>query len=160
MHPRKAYSTAIRPELMSPVAADLQRRPVDGSRVSCASLQGGQQAQVAVAQVGSAVGDAAFALEDAIGVEQPIGVDDEIGRVAALRTTSASIALEVVVVEAVEELEPDSKLIRGRSRCADQAGHAPEPVDDRCALRRPVRNPPASGKSPSRAASARAPPDD
>ena len=83
MQPRRAYSTAIRPELISPVPLSSRgSRRISPRSWPCA--QPGEQAQVAVAQVGSAVGDAADAVEDASGIEQAVGIDQEIGPAAAV----------------------------------------------------------------------------
>ena len=125
MQPRSAYSTAIRPELMSPVALISSGRPANRRPRACAARKAESSAEVPVAQVGAAVGDAALALELAIGIEEAVGIDEEVGPVAAIVKTSASMRqLEVVVVEAVEQLEPDPDLLGvGRGR-ADQGRDA------------------------------------
>ena len=41
--------------------------------------QGAQEPEVAVAQVGAAIGDPAVAVEDPLGIEEAVGVDQVIG---------------------------------------------------------------------------------
>ena len=57
--------------------ADLERATVDLAR-GLRRPQGGEQAEVAVAQVGAAVGDPALALEVPVGIEEAIGIDQEV----------------------------------------------------------------------------------
>ena len=66
---------------------EVERHPGDGP-LFLREPQGRQHAEIAVAQLGAAVGDAAVALEDAAGVEQPVAVDEVIGAVPACGSTS------------------------------------------------------------------------
>ena len=64
---------------ISPVALISRGSPPISPR-ACAA-QGGQHAQVAVAQVGTAVGDALNSLEHPLGIEEAVGIDQEVGPV-------------------------------------------------------------------------------
>ena len=118
--------------------------------------QAGQQSEVPVAQVGPAVSHSALALEHTIGIEEAIGVD-EIIRAGLAMDFGQHRQLERVVVEAVEQLEPDpdrsvagvAERIRSGTRRSHSRTMAP--------LARADRNPPESARNPSPAASATAP---
>ena len=112
VQPRRAYSTAIRPDPISPVplissgcAADLPAR--------LCGPEGGEQAEVAVAQIRAAIGDASDSVELTVGVEEAIRVDQKV-RSAGLMNLAEQSELEVIVVKAVEELEPEATPSRAR----------------------------------------------
>src|SRR6185312_9189654 len=87
-------------------AADLQRRPGDLAS-GLPGPQPRQQAEVPIAEVRASIRDTELPLELAIGIEEAIRIDQEIGlRFAVHRREHRQ--LEVIVLEAVEQLEPES----------------------------------------------------
>ena len=86
-----------------------------------------EQTEVPVAEVGTAVGHSALALEDTIGIEEAIGID-EIIRSGFAMDLGQHRPLEVVVVEAVEQLEPDptrpASIVAERIRPGTRRSHS------------------------------------
>ena len=99
---------------------DLQRRAV-GSRPAAGPCEAREETEIPIAQVGSSVRHSALALEDPIGIEEAIGVD-EIIRSGFAMDFGQHRQLKVVVVEAVEQLETDPDTAR---RSSWRIGSAP-----------------------------------
>src|SRR6266571_2442814 len=126
------------------IAGGRNRQPFrSASWVSTAGLERQeplQSGQIAVAQVGSAVGHPDFALKLLGGVKQPIGVNQEVGALFARRSGLDRIEhakLEFVLKQGVENLETDSDP-SGRG-AVDEARDRSEPFEDFGLLGRALR---------------------